>query len=102
MIHYLYNNQHHEFSVSTKQTLSTEEQIDTFDYVEIKFYSTKSTIKNLRVQNCDRKLTCKTKINIGLVSKILKNKSETIANVKIAKECRQLREYRILRSIMKC
>ena len=102
MIHYLYNNQHHEFSVSTKKTLGTEEQIDTFDYVEIKFYSTKSTTKNLRVQNCDRKLTCKTKINIGLVSKTLKNKSETTANIKIAKECRQLREYRTLRSIMKC
>ena len=35
-----------------KKTLCTEEQIDTFDYVEIKFYSSKSTIKNLRVQKC--------------------------------------------------
>lgn len=62
MIHYLYNNQHHEFSISTKKTLSTEEQIDTFDYVEIKFYSTKSIIKDLRVQNCDRNLLAKQRL----------------------------------------
>ena len=85
-----------------KKTLCTEEQIDTFDYVEIKFYSSKSSFKNLRVQKCGRKFTCNTKTDIELVSKTLKNKSETTANIKIAKECRQLREYRILRSLMKC
>ena len=85
-----------------KKTLCTEEQIDTFDYVEIKFYSSKSTIKNLRVQKCGRKLTCNTKTNIELVSKMLKNKSETTANIKIAKERRQLKEYKTLRSLTNC
>lgn len=44
-----HNNHCHVLSIGTK-ALSIKEQIDKFDYVEIKFYSSKVTIKNLKVQ----------------------------------------------------
>lgn len=59
-----------------KKTLSTE-QIDTLTMLKLSFIHQKVPLRTLECKKCGRKLTCNTKTHIELVSKMLKNKSET-------------------------